>query len=313
MRSTFLEALEEIASGDENFMLLAGDLGFGVFEEFAERHPNKYLNCGILEQSIIGIASGLAISGKNVFIYSISNFITLRCLEQIRNDACYHELNITIIGSGGGFTYGALGMSHHATEEIGILRTLPNMDIVAPCDREEVYGATIALSRRQQPGYLRLEKSLVASGCDEPFILGEPRLLHKNAEGLDPDVMILAMGGVVEEALQAAQMLEDQAIGVTVCSVPTIKPVSAKLPELLRRCPIVLSVEEHNVINGLGSLLAELFMEHAIYPTRFVKLGLNDVYSSIVGDQKYLRKHYGMDAGTIFKTAIDTLKAHKAR
>ena len=145
MRDAFMNALFDLAELDSDVMLLTGDLGFGVFEEFEEKHPSQYLNVGVAEQNMIGIATGLALEGKKIFVYSIGNFPTLRCLEQIRNDACYHMLNINIIASGGGFSYGGLGMSHHATEDLSIMRALPDMSVVAPATAWEAGEAIMGL------------------------------------------------------------------------------------------------------------------------------------------------------------------------
>lgn len=280
-------------------MLLTGDLGFGVFEEFEQKFPGQYLNCGIMEQSIIGIAAGFAHAGHTVIIWSISNFITLRCLEQIRNDACYHDLNITIIGSGGGFTYGALGMSHHATEDVGTLRTLPNIDIVAPATYEDVYGATLALAKKNRPGYLRLEKEEVRLLDPVPFEIGKAQICHEGSEYL-----VITTGGVLSEAITAAQMLTEQQIRPTICSLTTVKPVDPELATLLKTHQHVITVEEHNIVGGIGSAVAELIADNTISLTTFKRLGLQDTYSSIVGSQSHLRKTYGISAEAIAEVLI---------
>ena len=159
MRDTFIEQLTKIARNDPNVLLLTGDLGFGVFENFRKEYPKQFLNVGVAEQNMSMIAAGLALKGKRVFTYSIGNFPTLRCLEQIRNDICYHDLNVTIVSIGGGFSYGALGMSHHATEDLSIMRALPNITCVAPSSLEETKDATFQLYKKKGPSYLRLDKS----------------------------------------------------------------------------------------------------------------------------------------------------------
>ena len=147
MRDAFVRALEELAEENSNLFFITADLGFGVFDNFEEKFPKQYLNIGVAEQNMIGVATGLALEGRDVFVYSIANFSTFRCLEQIRNDAAYHNVNITIVSSGGGFTYGSLGMSHHATEDIGIMRAIPNITVVAPTSPWETYHATKKLSK----------------------------------------------------------------------------------------------------------------------------------------------------------------------
>src|SRR5207245_8966920 len=164
MRNAFFRALYALAERDERVFLIVGDLGFGVVEPFAERFPGRFLNAGVAEQDMTGIAAGLALCGKIVFTYSIANFPTLRCFEQIRNDVCYHNANVKVVSVGGGLAYGALGVTHHATEDIAVMRTLPNMTIVAPADSIEAELATRALATQSGPAYLRLGRS------------GEPRV-----------------------------------------------------------------------------------------------------------------------------------------
>src|SRR5437667_1620165 len=159
MRSAFFDTLVRLAEDDERITLVVGDLGFGVIEPFARRFPDRFLNAGVAEQNLTGIAAGMALSGKIVFTYSIANFPTLRCLEQIRNDVCYHEANVKIVAVGGGFAYGALGMTHHATEDLAIMRTLPGMVVVAPGDPVEAELATRAVVRDSRPCYLSLGRA----------------------------------------------------------------------------------------------------------------------------------------------------------
>ena len=158
MRDAFVKKLTELAREDSDIMFLTGDLGFGVFDDFEKEFPTQYLNVGVAEQNMTGIAAGLGLEGKKVFTYSIANFSTLRCLEQIRNDAAYHEVNLTVVSSGGGFTYGALGMSHHATEDLAIMRALPDVTVLAPSPTWEAYHATKAITETSGVGYLRIEK-----------------------------------------------------------------------------------------------------------------------------------------------------------
>src|SRR5437879_2689318 len=156
MRGAFFETLIQLAARDPNVFLVVGDLGFGVTEEFSRRFPRQFLNAGVAEQNMTGIAAGLALSGKTVFTYSIANFPILRCLEQVRNDVCYHHANVKVVAVGGGFAYGSLGATHHATEDLAIMRALPAMTVVAPGDPEEAMAATEAVAAHDGPCYLRL-------------------------------------------------------------------------------------------------------------------------------------------------------------
>ena len=174
MRTAFIHALESLAERDPRVCLVVGDLGFSVVDRFAASHPSQFVNAGVAEQDMIGIATGMALAGRIVFTYSIANFATLRCLEQIRNDVCYHEANVTVVAVGGGLTYAALGASHHATEDLAILRALPGMTVVAPGDPVEARLATTALAHRPGPAYLRLGKTgeRIVHSSDPPFELG---------------------------------------------------------------------------------------------------------------------------------------------
>ena len=165
MRDAFIESLSKIANNDKNIFLITGDLGYGVLDDFAEKFPSQFLNVGVAEQNMTGIAVGMALNGYKVFTYSIANFTTLRCLEQIRNDACYHNANVNIVSIGGGFGYGGLGMSHHATEDLAIMRSLPNLTVISPCGLWETMEATEALVSTPGTCYLRLDKSV---GDDAP-------------------------------------------------------------------------------------------------------------------------------------------------
>src|SRR5205809_1946830 len=209
MRDSFTARLEQLAAADPRIFLITGDLGFGVLDSFEKKFPRQFLNAGVAEQNLTGVATGLALEGRIVFTYSIANFPTLRCLEQVRNDVCYHEANVKIVSIGGGFSYGALGISHHATEDLAIFRALPNMAVVAPCDLWEVKEATRALVETTGPALLRIDKSAAASIVrpGERFQLGRARQLRDGA-----DITLVAAGGIMEEALTAADLLAARGI-----------------------------------------------------------------------------------------------------
>ncbi len=222
MRDSMMQALYELADEDKNVMLLTGDLGFGLFEDFAKQFPNQFINIGIAEQNMIGVASGLALEGKIVFVYSIGNFPTLRCLEQIRNDACYHNLNVNIICMGAGFSYGALGMSHHATEDLSIMRALPGVKVISPATAWEASEATRALYKDEGVGYLRIDKSKVENPTilNQDFHLGKANLLRNGT-----DITLISVGGVAEEAIKASNLLSKDGIDCRVLSLCTVKPI----------------------------------------------------------------------------------------
>jgi len=235
MRDAFLKKITELAAIDKDVVLLTADLGFGVFENFESKFPGQYFNVGVAEQNMTGLAAGLALEGKKVITYSIGNFPTLRCLEQIRNDGCYHDLNITIVASGGGFSYGSLGMSHHATEDIAILRALPAMSVVAPGTVWEAGEATEALIKSNSVGYLRLDKTVADENSMQLFSLGGS---IKYREG--KDVTLLTTGGILRDAVQASELLQEQGIDAGVISMHSVKPLIRVRSPLLQMKRVVL-------------------------------------------------------------------------
>lgn len=296
MRNAFVEELTRLAERDRDVVLITGDLGFGVFEDFEARFPDQYINAGVAEQNMTMVATGMALEGKKVYTYSIGNFPSLRCLEQIRNDVCYHDANVTIIGMGGGFSYGQLGMSHHATEDLSILRALPNMTLVAPSTASEVRGAMRALYAQAGPAYLRLDKSKFDGDLDEtPFELGRARRVRDGG-----DLTLVTAGGILEEVCAAADQLAAEGIDCRVLSMHTIKPLDGDaLARASRETAGIVTVEENTIVGGLGGAVAEFCLEQADRPGFFRRVGLRDTYSSVVGDQRYLRGYYEMDAGCL--------------
>lgn len=300
MRDHFVKRLNIIAKANSRIMLITGDLGFVFFDEYREHFPAQFLNVGIAEQNMIGIATGLAMEGRIVFAYSIVNFSTLRCLEQIRNDACYHEANVKIVALGGGFSYGPLGISHHGTEDLAIMRALPNITIISPCGLWETMEATEAIVNIPGTCYLRLDKSY---GEDAPlskgetFQVGKARMLRQGA-----DCTILVTGGILEEVLRAAEALKGEGISARILSIHTVKPLDEEA--VLQACldtGTIITVEEHTICGGLGGAVAETLLDHHVYPKSFLRIGLEVGFPNIVGTQKYLRQCYGLDANSISK------------
>jgi transketolase len=301
MRGAFVNRLIELASADPRIFLITGDLGFGVLTPYWERFPRQFLNAGVAEQNMTGLATGLALEGRIVFTYSIANFPTLRCLEQIRNDACYHEANVKIVAVGGGFSYGALGISHHATEDLSILRALPGMTVVVPGDTWEAAEATSAIV--QQPGtcYLRLDRSgtLAVTENNERFHLGEARTVRNGT-----DLTMIVSGGILDEALGAAKDLSLKGIECRVLSMHTLRPIDASaVLKACRETGGIMTIEEHTLMGGLGSAVSEVCMDHGVYPRKFIRLGLRGEFSSVVGSQKYLRHVYGLSKAHICERA----------
>jgi transketolase len=290
-------------------MLITGDLGFAVLDNFQRRFPKQFINAGVAEQNMTGIATGLALEGYIVYTYSIANFVFMRCLEQIRNDAAYHDCNVNVVSVGGGFSYGALGISHHATEDLAIMRALPGVTVVSPCDDWEASEATEAIASHPGTCYLRLDRSGadISHSREDEFELGRSRLLRDGT-----DITLAATGGIMTEALRAADSLARQGIRARVLSVHTLKPLDADtLCRAARETGGLVTIEEHTVDGGLGGAVAEMLLERGVIPAVFRRIGLRAGFSSIVGSQQYLRTRYGMDAASIVDTVRHALRGER--
>lgn len=297
MRDTFVKTLIEIARQDKNVYLITGDLGFGVLKSFWEQLPGQFINAGIAEQNMTSLAAGMALEDKIVFTYSIGNFPTLRCIEQIRNDCAYHNANVKIVCVGGGFVYGSLGMSHHATEDLSIMRALPDVTVMAPGDLVETESATRAIYKHNGTCYLRLGRGgekRIHNKLDR-FEIGKA-IKIKDGE----KTVIFSTGAIFDEAMEASEILKNQGINPTIYTFPTVKPIDR---DTIEKCAeiydLIVTVEEHNIVGGFGSAVSEVLAELGGIRARILRIGLDDKYSSIVGSQKYLRDVYGMSARKI--------------
>jgi len=300
LRDKFIEALSESAPKHPEIMLLTGDLGFGVLNNFIANFSPQCLNVGVAEQNMSGLAAGMAMEGLTVFTYSIGNFPTLRCLEQIRNDICYHNANVKIVCVGGGMSYGPVGISHHATEDISILRSLPGLEVFSPCDLWETGEITRYLIAHPGPAYLRLDKSVAPETVQdgEAFCPGKIRMVRRGS-----DVTLVATGGILGEALAAAEMLAEDGVSCRVLSVHSIKPLDVEtLADAATETGGIVSIEEHSTAGGLGGAIAESLMEIGAVPRFFYRMGLHNTFSSVVGSQQYLRTVYSLDAASIVRT-----------
>lgn len=304
MRTRTIETLLSLAREDKNVILITGDLGFGVLKPYWEAVPAQFLNAGIAEQSMTGIAAGMALEGKTVFTYSIGNFPTLRCYEQIRNDCAYHGANVKVICVGGGFVYGSLGMSHHATEDISAMRALPDVTVLAPADADEAEAAVRAMYETPGTFYLRLGRG------GEPmvrekltgFTLGKAIAVCEGER-----VAIFSTGAIFDEVRGAMELLKQSDILPAVYTFPTIKPIDA---QCIRACgekyDLIVTVEENTVVGGFGSAVAEVLSKESNH-AKLLTIGIEDTYSSIVGTQKYLRDHYGLSAEKIAQRIRDAI------
>jgi transketolase len=297
MRTAFIKQLIEEARLNEKIFLVVGDLGFNVVEPFAQEFPDRFLNAGIAEQNMIGVAAGLAMEGYNVYVYSIANFPTLRCLEQIRYDVAYHNLSVKIVAVGGGYAYGSLGASHHATEDLGMMRTIPNMIVIAPGDPIETQAITTLSANNPLPMYIRLGKAgepIVHVSKIHGISIGQIIMLR---ESLKSSVAILSTGAMLDYAVN---FVEQNNIDCAIYSCPFVKPIDVEELKLIAlKYSKIVTLEEHQQSAGFGSVIVEqindLYANGVLkkYPV-IVRRAINDKFYSVSGTQQYLRELAGV-------------------
>lgn len=300
MRNATINYIFEEAKRNPDIILLTADLGYSVMEKFMLELPKQFINIGIAEQNMIGIAAGLALSGKKVFVYTIAPFATMRCFEQIRVDVCYQNLDVTIIGVGGGFAYGTLGTTHYALEDIAIMRSLPNMKVFCPADPFEAELIAKKSITDGGPSYIRLNRGgeqKIGNRESGDFDINNPwRLL-----GDKHDVVVIACGNIVEEAHRAVKSVINNGRLVSLYSLPVIKPLNKdNIFQIIQDSKVVITVEEHNTIGGLGSAMAEVIAE-SCSGLVLVRLGVNDEYLPFIGKQDFMRDAAGISAEKIEK------------
>ena len=305
MRNMFAKTLTSLAQKDERVLFIGSDLGPGVLDDFKKNIPDRFFMEGIAEQHIIGMAAGLAFDGFIPYVNTIAVFLTRRCFEQVALDLCLHDLPVRLIGNGGGVVYAPLGPTHQAIEDIGILRTLPNMTIVAPCDAEEMKRLMDASLYWPHPLYIRLAK-----GGDS--IVSKPELGFKIGKGIHlkegDEVLFVTTGITTQRALSAVQLLGNEDIGCGVFHMHTIKPFDhGGLMKAVESAKLVVTIEEHVLNGGLGSAVLESFSDHGIVK-KVIRLGIPDVFARQYGSQDIIMAGFGLDPGSIVKTVIKYFK-----
>jgi transketolase len=291
MRNSFINALLEEARKDARIILIVGDLGYGVVDEFRSELPSQFMNFGINEQSMMSAAAGLASEGFRPFVYSIGNFPTLRCLEQIRNDVCFMNLPVTFVAVGAGFAYGTSGYSHHLIEDISILRGLPNLRLFSPVDQVDSRASVVASLEEETPAYVRIGKG------------GEPSLnpMREDSklgyrEYLDgPDGIILFTSTIGDEVISAGKILEERGLCPTIASCSQLN--SKQMSHLVSKSQgkFIMTVEEHTIAGGFGSMVREL-LQNDFTNSGIISCGVEKLLEREVGSQQYLRGIYGLDA-----------------
>lgn len=284
MRNSFIDTITQITSIDKRLMVITADMGFSVFESYREKFPENILNVGISEANMIGLSAGLAMNGKIPIAYSIIPFLTMRCFEQIRVDLCYQNLNVKLVGSGGGLSYGLLGPTHHSTEDISIMRSIPNMCVICPADSYEAHCAVKAAYERPGPVYIRLGKNEPTYHSNSPdFKIGKGIVA---IEG--DDLTIITTGAMFKTGLDVVDQLSKAGINARLVSMHTIKPLDTELIiECANTTKAIVTIEEHSLIGGLGSAVAETLVDNQI-ATKLKRFALPDEFSKTVGGQSYL-------------------------
>ena len=292
MRNAFAKKITELAGKDERLVLLSGDIGNRLFDNFKAAFPTRFYNCGVAEANMMGLAAGLAMSGLRPVCYTITPFITYRCMEQIRVDVCYHHVPVIIGGPGSGLSYASLGATHHSCEEMGMLRLLPGISVLAPADEMEVYGALEAALASDHPTYMRIGKKgePVVHKTQPEFHIGKGIIMREGTE-----VCLLSAGTILPVARDAAEMLAQKGHSTQVVSFHTIKPLDAELlTKVFSRFRVVATIEEHSVLGGLGGSVAEWLSLQPQGLARLVRFGTRDEFLHLTCEQEEAREHFGI-------------------
>lgn len=297
MRNAFAKQITALGQQDPRVVLLSGDIGNRLFDDFKAKCPDRFYNCGVAEANMIGVAAGLALNGLRPVCYTITPFITYRCMEQIRVDVCYHDVPVTIVGTGSGLAYASLGATHHSCEEMGMLRLLPGMAVLAPADEWEVRAALKAALAHPHPVYIRIGKK------GEPIVhKSEPEFTIGKAIPVRPgnDVCLLSAGVMLPIALEAADALAQRGVSAAVYSFHSIKPLDTELlAAAFAKFKLVATIEEHSVLGGLGGAVAELAAELANPRARLLRFGTRDEFLHETCEQEEAREHFGLTPAAI--------------
>ena len=301
MRKTCLDTVYEIAKKDPRVVFVGSDLGPGTLDQFREEMPDRFFMEGIAEQNVIGLAAGLAMEGYVPYVNTIATFLTRRCYEQVAMDLCLHNLPVRLIGNGGGMVYAPLGPTHIAIEDIAIMRALPNMTVVAPCDADEMRRLVPQTLEREGPVYIRLGKGgdLIVSESELSFQIGKGIVMREPG-----DALIVSTGVMTHRALDAADILAKQGVGCGVLHMHTVKPLDTEtLYKTARTAKVVVTIEEHTVIGGLGSAVADCLIENLEGRLPAIRrMGIPDVFSKEYGSQNSMLETFGLTTEVIVET-----------
>jgi len=301
MRRAFVKSIGEIMQKDKKVVLMIGDIGAYLLREVTAKYPDRVFNMGASEAAMMSAASGMALDGWTPFVYTITPFITSRCYDQIRVGVGYHDTNVKIIGVGSGVSYAALGGTHHSLEDIAIMRAIPNMSVLVPSDSTETSEICLTAAKHKGPCYIRLQLNVdpVDVKYSSAFKIGKARIVKRGG-----DVTLFAVGDMLKEALTTSEMLGEDGVSTTVINVSSIKPLDKKaILKNVEGAKAVFTIEEHNIIGGLGSTISEVIAESNVSNRPLFKIiGVNDTYVDIHGKKSDLLQKFGLDAKGIYKT-----------
>lgn len=300
MRNAFADELTKMGNDDPRVVMLSGDIGNKLFDKFRAAHGSRFLNCGVAEQNMMGVAAGMAMSGLRPIAYTITPFITTRCLEQIRVDVCYQEAPVVIVAVGAGLSYAGLGPTHHSCEDISFLRSIPNMVVICPADAWEVRAAMRAALAQDKPVYIRMGKKgepLVHKAILADFAIGKAITIEDGE-----DVCLLSTGNMLPEVMETAHLLREHGISSRVVSFHTVKPLDeACLADTFKRFRLVATIEEHSLIGGLGGAVTEWIVDNEVKTRKFIRFGTSDAFFRLSGEQEFAREQLGLTAGQMAK------------
>lgn len=309
MRNAYISALYDLAKRDRQILALVSDNGAIVYDKFRRDLPEQFINFGISEANMISAAAGLASCGKIPFAYTIASFITMRSFEQVRNDVCMQKMNVKLAGIGCGFVYSNLGPTHHAVEDIALMRALPNMTVFSPADPLEAKYVTYAAAKINGPVYIRLSVGgtpKIYQG-DYDFKVGSAVVIEEGS-----DLTIISTGGILTEVISAKEELKKQGINARIVNMHTIKPIDKSIIlDSAHKTKAVLTVEEHTIAGGLGSAVAEVLQESCLSPIQFKRLGLRDVFPSGYGSYEDMKELNGLSKKDIIEAAKSIYNAKK--
>lgn len=305
MRNAFADEVTQMAKEDPRVVLLSGDIGNRLFDKLRAQNPNQFINCGVAEQNMMGVAAGMGLSGLRPIVYTITPFTTVRCLEQIKIDVAYHASPVIIVGTGSGLSYASLGPTHHSLEDFAIFRAIPKLQILAPWDAPSLRACLRMALASGRPTYIRIGKKGESDLCGSRSVppIGNGLRLNSGSQ-----ICILAAGTVAHEAKAAADLLKAQGIDAEVVLTHTVKPSPTALyDELLRKFECFVTVEEHARIGGFGEDFQGYLATQRL-TKRLTCLGTRDAFMPVVGSQAFARAHFGIDAAAIVQAAQSILR-----